>query len=316
MKKENGFETEPEEEIMEIVPKKNYLKVFGAFLSLLLVFFLGYCSGNDCVSGADTQNLPGAIIFPITKIINQIGNVSREAMVNILGGNQNILEKPVEIINLNTNAIGGVNTSVPSKPKENKNEEKTVSVVLGDAVQSLSGSSTTIYNQSSSNDSSSPTPVVKPQTQTSPTSPPTQDINHILISEIFYDGLGSDTGKEFIELYNPSSLDINLTDSSLKNGTKSLAKIGSSSSDKVLIKAGKFFLIGLNGYNVSPSADVMRSSSLPNTSATISFYDKKGILIESVSYNNSVTEGQSYERDSLTTSSFHAQSSPTPKNSN
>ncbi len=138
---------------------------------------------------------------------------------------------------------------------------------------------------------------------------------HPLISEILYDAEGSDTGKEFIELYNPTSEDINLKDWSIKNGSTSLAKIGSLPADLLIIKSSGFFLIGLNSYSGSPAADVVRSASLPNTTATISLYDPNDVLVEAVTYNNSVSAGQSYERESWTSNQFKAEPNPNPKNS-
>ncbi len=148
-----------------------------------------------------------------------------------------------------------------------------------------------------------------------PPAPTTPVINHLLISEILYDAQGADAGKEFVELYNPTASDIDLKDWSLKNATTSLAKFGSVSLDKLIIKTQGYFLVGLSSYNGSPAADVVRSASLPNTTANILLYDSSGTLVESVSYNDSVSGGQSYERDSWSLTSFHPETNPSPQNS-
>lgn len=138
----------------------------------------------------------------------------------------------------------------------------------------------------------------------------------ILISEIFYDAIGGDAGKEFIELYNSGTGDVDLSGWSLKRDGTSLASIGSKPEDKKIIKAGGFFLIGLNSYAGTPTADLVRSASLPNTSATIALYDASGNLADSVAYNNSVSAGQSYERAPLAESGqFVVQPNPNPQNS-
>ena len=149
-----------------------------------------------------------------------------------------------------------------------------------------------------------------------PQAPPKNTgIQHILISEILYDAVGSDEGKEFIELYNPSAADIDLKSWSLTNGSSSLASIGSKPEDKTLIRSKGYFLVGLNNYSGSPVADLVRSASLPNTSSTVPLLDVSKEVVDSVSYNNSVSPGQSYERAPIDGSQFVAQPNPTPKNS-
>ncbi|MBI4085143.1 MAG: lamin tail domain-containing protein [Candidatus Liptonbacteria bacterium] len=167
----------------------------------------------------------------------------------------------------------------------------------------------------SNNDSSSQNEPYGSQTQNQTSTSSTQSPAKILISEIFYNPAGSDAGKEFIELFNAGSQNVDLSGWSLKNGTNSLALIGSKSEDKKAVVPGGYFLIGLNGYNSAPSADVIRSTPLPNTTATINLYDSSVSLIESVSYNNSVAEGESYERVSWDSGEFKTEPNPNPQNS-
>lgn len=147
-----------------------------------------------------------------------------------------------------------------------------------------------------------------------PPPPPPPPSGNVLISEILYNAEGSDTGKEFIELYNSTPNDVDLKDWSLKSSSNSLTKIGSLSEDFLIIKSGGFFLVGLNSYNGTPTADVKRSASLPNTATTISLFNASNNLIEEISYNNSVSEGQSFERVSWDSNQFAPQSNPSPKN--
>lgn len=167
----------------------------------------------------------------------------------------------------------------------------------------------------SENISPSPPPPEPPQEPTSTTVTATQNSPRVIINEIFYDAEESDTGKEFVELYNAGESDADLQDWSLLNGSTSLAKIGSKTEDAHLIKSKSFFLIGLNGYTGTPVADVKRSASLPNTSAMIVLKDASGAEADSVSYSNSVSAGQSFERVTFGGTEFAAQSNPSPKNS-
>jgi len=81
-----------------------------------------------------------------------------------------------------------------------------------------------------------------------------QTANHVVVSEVFY--LGSSGATEFVELYNPTANDVDLTGYELRTdattgtngGSWSLALTGKT------IKAGGFLLVG--GSSVSPSPDV------------------------------------------------------------
>ncbi|MEK7076667.1 MAG: lamin tail domain-containing protein [Patescibacteria group bacterium] len=139
--------------------------------------------------------------------------------------------------------------------------------------------------------------------------------SRVLVSEIFYDAAGSDTGKEFIELYNDGNGDVDLKDWALQSNGNSLGKIGSKPEDKTIIRAHAYFLVGLNNYSGAPPADIVRSASLPNTSAAITLLDASGATADSVSYSSSVREGESYERESWSGSAFHANPTPSPQNS-
>lgn len=156
--------------------------------------------------------------------------------------------------------------------------------------------------------------------QTTTSTTPTPASGGVVISEIFYDAVGSDAGKEFIELYNRGTAGVNLSGWSLKSGSSSLVSVGSKIEDKVSINGGGFFLVGFSSYNSSPVADVVRSASLPNTTTTITFYDGGGNVVDSVVYPAScsgciLSSGQSYERQPLTADQFVVQSNPNPQNS-
>ncbi len=134
----------------------------------------------------------------------------------------------------------------------------------------------------------------------------------ITINEVFYDAEGSDAGKEFVELRNPSANAVDLLGWSLKNADTSLVSIGSKSEDKTSIPAGGSFLLGLNSYTGSPVADTVRSASLPNAAANLHLFNKDGAEIDSMSYvAEAVTPGQSLNKEG----SGFIPAVPTPQNS-
>ncbi len=164
-------------------------------------------------------------------------------------------------------------------------------------------------------DNSTVTPPA-PTPEPAPAPTPSEPIQ-IAISEILFNATGGDQYKEFVELYNPTNADADLKNWSLKLGTttqSSLATFGSKAGEATLIKAHGFLLIGFYGYNQSPSADMVRSVSLPNTSSAISLYTDTGVLMDQAAYDGSIPEGNSWERQDYT-GGFHAEPVPNPQNS-
>ncbi len=155
----------------------------------------------------------------------------------------------------------------------------------------------------------------------SPPPPPPASSAKIIINEILFNPAGSDTGKEFVELYNAGGLDSDSKDWSLRlmddqsTSTTSFALIGSNTNDITSISTHKYFLIGLNNYAGTPAADVKRSASLPNTSRTIILVNKEGVIIDSVLYDGSIPEGSSWERVAPDSNQFAPQPTPSPTNS-
>ncbi|MGB9609041.1 MAG: lamin tail domain-containing protein, partial [Minisyncoccia bacterium] len=121
--------------------------------------------------------------------------------------------------------------------------------------------------------------------------------NNIVLSEIFFNPQGQDNGKEFIELYNPNSTDLNLTGWSLKiiktsssnssstTSTSSLANF--KNTDQTIIPAYGFLLIGFSGYNsTSTPADIVRSTTLPNDFEKIILLDNQNQVIDEFNYKD------------------------------
>ena len=146
-----------------------------------------------------------------------------------------------------------------------------------------------------------------------PAVPESTGADHIVISEVLFDAEGSDAGKEFVELYNPTESAMSLHDWVLKHEREgvpatSLAIVGSKDEDALEIPAKGFLLIGFNGYSsatFSKDADVVRSASLPNggsaeasESVRVMLFDKNGEEIDAMSYDMGLISeaGQSVER--------------------
>ncbi len=170
----------------------------------------------------------------------------------------------------------------------------------------------------------SPSPLSSPAASPSPTpSPSPSPVSEaiIRINEILFNPAGSDEGKEFIELINIGSSNLDIKGWSLRlqspdsTSSTSLISFGAKAEDITVIPMGGYLLIGFNAYNSTPTADAVRSASLPNTSRTILLLNQEGNLIDMVTYDASIPEGSSWERLSPSSEQFHSQSSPSPTNS-
>ncbi len=135
------------------------------------------------------------------------------------------------------------------------------------------------------------------------------ETNHLVISEILFDAAGSDDGKEFIELYNPTDHEQDIVGWSLRyqeensTTTASLAVFGSKAQDKTKIPVKGFLLVGLSNYYAAnygnKSADINRSASLPNEKTiSVVLYDGAAGELDRLTYSsNSINSaGQSLER--------------------
>lgn len=136
--------------------------------------------------------------------------------------------------------------------------------------------------------------------------------NHLLISEILFNPEQEDDGKEFIEFYNPTNQEIDLTGWSIKiiknNSTSTENLLTFNSSDFSKIKPQSFLLLGFsNYYNLETPADATRSINLPNDFESIILFDKNKNEIDRFDYkeyknqNGAITEGFSIERKAYNT---------------
>ena len=133
---------------------------------------------------------------------------------------------------------------------------------------------------------SAPEPEPQPEVPLADQPAPQTNVSHIVISEFLFDAEGSDSGKEFIELYNPTDQPVDLLGWSIQHlsASGSLTKKNFEEGDALAPKG--FFLIWLgSGSAGSPQADmVWASGSLNNTGATISLINDS-VTIDSVTYD-------------------------------
>lgn len=155
-----------------------------------------------------------------------------------------------------------------------------------------------------------PQPEPKPQLQSSPEPAVSTSTAKILISEILFDAEGSDSGKEFIELYNPSDQSADLSSWSIQHQSASGSLTKKNFEVGNAIAAKSFFLIWLGN---DTRADLKwASGSLNNAGATIylandpnliSTTSPSGNIVDSISYdiNNlpGFIAGESIERKAL-----------------
>ncbi len=158
------------------------------------------------------------------------------------------------------------------------------------------------------------------QTQQTQSPPPIDEstttaaaVSHLLISEILFNVEGSDDGKEFIELYNPSSAPANLDGWALRyktdnsTTTVSIISFNVGNGDQTVIPGNGFLLVGLSNYDSANYngriADATRSRSLPNGSSRVrvTLYDAEDTFVDEIFYDESsiTSDGQSIERRAI-----------------
>lgn len=135
-------------------------------------------------------------------------------------------------------------------------------------------------------------------------------VSHMLISEVLPNSEGSDEGKEFVELYNPTTEPKNLDGWSLKyktaDGEESSLAAFKEGSDYVSVSPLSFLLVGLNNYDAANYngrvANIHRAASLPNGTEVVQIilYNASDTIVDSIEYtSSSIEEGKSLERKAL-----------------
>ncbi|MBI5732513.1 lamin tail domain-containing protein [Candidatus Jorgensenbacteria bacterium] len=219
-------------------------------------------------------------------------------------GNLKNTDDGLELFDTSCNFVDGVVAS-PSWPAGNGDTKKTMERDR-DGMEWYTSS--VIFGTPKKENSSKPLIKIPINTLSSP-----------LISEIMV-GVEGNVNYEFIELYNPNTVSIDLSGWSIKKRSS----VGSESSfvatdrlrGKMIQPKRRFLLVNAGGYNgnVTPDVKWAISNTLAYTNNSVILYNAAGIKVEEISWNE-IPKGQSYERVSWDSNQFVVQSSPTPQNS-
>lgn len=125
-----------------------------------------------------------------------------------------------------------------------------------------------------------------------------QNIPEIFISEILPDGVGSDSGKEWLELYNMSSAVLNLKGWSITTTSSSGSIRTTVLSEDIFIQPSSYLLIlesedlysGVNKFVVGAG-----KLNFFNSNATISLNSENGVTVDQLTFGSG-QEGRSFER--------------------
>ncbi len=186
------------------------------------------------------------------------------------------------------------------KPQQNTGQNNSNAVNQNSLNATSSGTATVIAEATSTSiNNSEVAPITTLETTSSSTPEPVSNVSHILISEIQITGGSGKTDNDFIELWNPSGNDVDLSGWQLKKKTKS----GTESSirqfpDGLKIPAHGFFLWAnsKDGFADSIQADV-NSTSYLSSDYSIRLYDKDDALIDSVAWGENSAEGSAISTD-------------------
>ena len=111
-------------------------------------------------------------------------------------------------------------------------------------------------------------------------------LNHIIISEVYYDTVGTDSKEEWVELYNPTNSSVDLSGWTLSDNSKSFSlPIGT------VIGAGTYLVIARNAagftalYGFAPDVSGM-TISLSNSGDQVVLSDNSGNQVDMVAWEN------------------------------
>ena len=118
--------------------------------------------------------------------------------------------------------------------------------------------------------------------------------NHVLISRVLYDPVGTETGGEAVEIYNPTSQSIDISECIIK--TKSSA-VDATIPANTSLAPESFYLIADAGWSVGKDnsswsdADHEEALTLTNTNGGVAVV-KNGTIIDSIGWGDASLIGQ------------------------
>lgn len=143
----------------------------------------------------------------------------------------------------------------------------------------------------------------------------------VVISEFVYDAPGSDTGAEWVELFNAGSSPIDLTKWKINDGSNHVLNVPPKNGGigSITINSGAYIVLAADATffegQYPDIANVIDTTlSLPNTSGTVSLIDDNGVTVDSFSYTKdegASGDGNSLQRTSASETAFTV-SAPTP----
>ena len=112
--------------------------------------------------------------------------------------------------------------------------------------------------------------------------------DHVIISEVLYNPNGTETGREAVELYNPSDSDIDIGGWSLRTVSSNKDAV---IPQNTIIKSKSYFLIADSGWSQDKDqgwvlADYEESITLSNTDAGVSLVNTENLSVDSVGWGS------------------------------
>jgi len=163
--------------------------------------------------------------------------------------------------------------------------------------------------------------------------------NNIVIDEVLYDPTGTESGGEFVVLYNPTSNNINISSWAIATESSYTDAVFP---DNTILNSNTYYLIADSGFNSSkdnedwPNPDLEEAITMSNSNSGIALIDEDGYIIDAVGWGNTdgIDEGlyegtpvnasqpgNSLKRYNNTdtdnnTDDFYYLQNPSPKNTN
>lgn len=138
----------------------------------------------------------------------------------------------------------------------------------------------------------------------------------VIISEFLYDAAGSDSGQEWVELFNAGSDTVDLTKWKINDGSNHVLNVPPKNGGigSIMLAPGAYIILADNAPNFIASypslANVIDSTlSLPNTSGTVSLLGEDGSVVDSLSYTKDqggAGDGNTLQRNAVSSTALSA----------
>ncbi|MEK6854275.1 MAG: lamin tail domain-containing protein, partial [Nanoarchaeota archaeon] len=113
---------------------------------------------------------------------------------------------------------------------------------------------------------------------------------NVIISQVLYDPLGSESGGEAVELYNPTASSVNISGWVLATETSQTDAV---IPNGAVICSSCYYLIADSNWSNAkdnsswPNADLEEAITLANTDAGVALKDSSGVIVDAVGWGNS-----------------------------